>query len=461
MYIVFIAILIMFFIITFPIFGKEILSPPILVLLLFILCSVIGLIRWDDWRLYEFSLNAVLYLITGILSFLLAAYFAKLVYPNKLINNRHPLRRNRIEVGVGWVLFLIVLGLITNVLSFVFIKSTVARLGFDIESISRIINHFRNIEEIFPDDYSMPITIKVFYWISICTGSFSLFIFTHNMCFKVLKKKDFWLLVIVGLWISVALLNSHRSYILMALAEVIYFLYFFWDMYVGKKSFVNKKIFKWGVGAFVGIIVCFLVLAILLGRRASFKELDIIDYITMYVSSGVRNFDLYIKEPVENNYFGMETFPSLYRTLANRFGIGMSVDTALEFRYIDGLKISNIYTPFRRYYSDFGIVGLIIIPAFWGFSFTYAYERIKNKCRKNIIDFDIIFFAYGSKVIFHMPIEEVFLNFEISINGIFKIIILFGLYFIFRRRIRQAKVEDTRFALRSCINREPIKLKPE
>ena len=108
-----------------------------------------------------------------------------------------------------------------------------------------------------------------------------------------------------------------------------------------------------------------------------------------------------MKEPHKQPGFGLETFTSLFRTLNNRLNLGYDVARPeLEFRYINGLKISNVYTAFRRYYSDFSTMGIIVIPLMLGYFFSALYEKIKIKSKAGIIDFRLILFLYFCKSLF-------------------------------------------------------------
>ena len=441
MYILLIFLLIILLIISILEFDGEILAPPVAMLLMFIFAALLGLIKWNDWRLYEYSGVSVFLLLSGIVFFTLSSFFVRTVvfggikYKGKSI----PVYSPRIELGSIPLFCFLILGLATNIVLYLTMKRIVGHLGFSTNSISAIINHFRNITtlEVFAGQYDVPSYVKMLIWITTSIGIFCLFVFFHSVVFKVFRKRDILLILVALLWLTAMLLNSHRSYVLTALGISIYLIFFFLNMHYGWQPFVNRKILKLGLRLFILLLIGFIGLAVLLGRFKSIQDINISNYLANYISSGVRNFDFFINDPPETKSYGFETFASLFRSINNQFGLGHFVPTELEFTYINGNVITNIYTAFRRYYSDFGYWGLIIISSFMGGAFTYLYEGIKKRGREGIFDFRLLVFLYFCKGIFQMCIEETILDFEISLNGLFKIIVLYLLYYVFiKKKVR-------------------------
>lgn len=201
-------------------------------------------------------------------------------------------------------------------------------------------------------------------------------------------------------------------------------------MYYGWNDTVNNKIIKWGSRIFGVFLISFIILAIVLGKRNSFAELNVKEYLTKYISVGIRNFDLFLKNPVRSDFFGQETFPGFHRILYNYLNIGNLYATPLEGIQFNGFSMGNIYTAFRRYYADFGLFGMLFISYLLGYFFSLAYEKIKKKSYKDQTGFGLLLFAYLSKEIFYWPIENQLLISELSVGGIFKIIILYILYLL-------------------------------
>lgn len=116
-------------------------------------------------------------------------------------------------------------------------------------------------------------------------------------------------------------------------------------------------------------LISFIILAIVLGKRNSFAELNVKEYLTKYISVGIRNFDLFLKNPVRSDFFGQETFPGFHRILYNYLNIGNLYATPLDGIQFNGFSMGNIYTAFRRYYADFGLFGMLFISYLLGYFF--------------------------------------------------------------------------------------------
>ena len=419
-------------VVSIQIFDKEVLSPPVIVLVMFLMSGTLGLLRYKVWRIGEYGSKACLLLLLALIAFLVGSFIGARTTPtNAMKKAACPIRRDRIDLPDILLLCLLFGFFVTNIGFYIVIRKIVASLGFGYSSISETINNYRIISTHYQNQYSFPTLLKLFGYICTSAGTIGVFVLVHNLAFRQKRKKDILYLAMVVMWITVLLQQSNRSGLLFVLAEGVYFFYFFLNMYYGWRFQVDKKIIKWGAGVFIVFIIVFVGLAVGLGRFSNSGKLDILDYVTVYISSGIRNFDLFVKKPPEIRGFGIETFPSVYRNLYNRFGLFKTAPNAwLEFRYIDGLKISNIYTCFRRYYSDFGSTGIVGLPFIMGVLFTISYQIIKRSSFVGQIHLRMLLFAYLSRALFYMPIDDTLFEFEVSINGIFKIAVLLILFIL-------------------------------
>ncbi len=429
MYLVMIVLLIILFFLCFVIFRGEILYPPIIVISMFLLCSIVGLFRYDDWNIDEYSGFSVLLFIIGLLSFSIISYLVYILHPENIKSNIQPVLKNRIEISTSILLIIILIYIIYDYMFYMHIKHCTSNAGLTDGSLSQIINRYYNLKSYEYSKISISFTMKLLNIFTSSFSIFSLFVIIHNFIFNHFKSKDLLLLFIVLLGIIYSMLNSSRGDILVLLAETVYLLYFFWNMRSGWKKNVNGKIIKWGICVFVIFIGFFLFLTVILGRRGSIKDIDIVDYLTIYISSSIRNFDLFLKNFTStNSIFGRETFFPLNRLFYNLFGIGEYYSIALDYNAINGRNIGNIYTAFRRYFADFGMLGIIILPAFLGGFFSVLYSKAKHNARKGIIGFSMLIFCYLSTALFYLPIEERFFIYDLSLTKIAQYILLFILF---------------------------------
>lgn len=432
-YIVFIATLLFLFLLCLRIFRNDFFSPPIIMLCIFILCSLVGLLRYNEWNIADYSLKSVILLLVGISSFIFASTLALKYYKEKT-NNIIPIRRNRINIPDYFVILSLLFGCVTLYIFIQNMKHVLEIAGSEDGNITHIIAAYHWYVTHEPEKFKVP--ARVLYCLYVLTVNSILFLFVsiHNYVFRVFKNKDYIYVVCVLFWPVVSILNSSRYELLCMMSIIIYLLYFFENMYYGNSQLVRKKIIKFGCKLLLAFLVFFIFLTIYMGRRQSFSDLEIKNYLTIYISAGIRNFDLFVNSPPDIQGWGKETFPSIYRFLYNHFGIGGYYKIPLEYRSINGQNMGNIFTCFRRYYSDFGLGGLILVPFMFGFFITCLYYKTKTRCKRNVIGFELLVFAYLSRCVFFMPIEDYFFIFDVSARGIFKIMVLYVLYRLFIKK---------------------------
>lgn len=433
-YIIFVIFLLLLFAVSLRIFHNDILSPPIVMIGIFFLCAVVGLLRYDDWLITEYSLKSVVLLCVGILSFLCAS-IAVFSFQKKHLDITSSITRKRIDIPFYFVLFSLFFGIVTLFLFYQNMNRVLLLAKYPNNSISQLISGYRLlVVYISPEKYHIPTTILYCTYILTINSIFYLYVVIHNFCFKVHLKKDFIYVICVLYWPVISILNSSRYELLFMMAIVIYLVYFFKNMQCGKPIRVRRNIFKMGSKMLIIFLALFIVLTIIMGRVKSFSNLNVQNYLTTYISVGIRNFDLFVDNPPEQQGWGKETFPSIYRFLYIHFGIGEYFKLPLEYRSLNGQNMGNIYTCFRRYYSDFGLVGLIVLPFLFGLFITRLYYKVKKQCKNNTIGFEILLFIYFARCVFFMPIEDYFYIFDVSARGLFKIIILYILYRLFIKR---------------------------
>ena len=168
----------------------------------------------------------------------------------------------------------------------------------------------------------------------------------------------------------------------------------------------------------------------MIGRYETLKGFDFKNYSLIYFSGGIRNLDQYLKEPtVAPQIFGEETFVQLHRNLYISYGIGKDFVRYLEFRGINGRNIGNIYTSYRRFYHDFGVLGVIFLPLIQGIVISLMYYRLNRNPRNDKINYLEVIYCYLSYTTMYITIDDLFYSSWVSITGIKILIIMYVAYF--------------------------------
>lgn len=436
MYFVMIIGLIVLLYICYVVFNRELLYPPVGSVAVFLLCALIGLSRYDDWNISEYSGFAVLLILTGLLCFTFSSFLVYKMFPMNTERSVLPVQRERIEINEA-LLFLIVITLTAfDYMYYNYIVETSESVRFFGASIGVIINFVRHMGGNDLEKLPLPLYLKLLQILIGVFSTFSIFIFAHNAIFQKVKLKDFLLICIVLLDFIYHLLDGDRGHLLLYIAQFVCLYYFFCNMKTGWKININKKIIKISIRIVLVFFPLFFILAFVVGRYGEVDNVNILervnvfDYLSIYTSSGIRNFDLFVKQPLvdRTTIFGKETFFSFNRFLYNNFGIGSYYLVPLEFRSINGHNIGNIYTAFRRYYADFDIIGLILITTFLGTFFSWMYNKAKYYAKKGEITFYLLLYSYLVNAVFYFPIEDWFFVVNFSVN---RFILYTSLYVLF------------------------------
>ena len=193
---------------------------------------------------------------------------------------------------------------------------------------------------------------------------------------------------------------------------------------------INSKVVKIVIRVIVILVPIFFGSLILIGRYDTLKGFDFKNYSLVYFSGGIRNLDQFLKEPTfEPQMFGEETFVQLHRNLYISYGIGKDLVRYLEFRKINGRNIGNIYTSYRRFYHDFGFLGVCLFPLIQGIIISLMYYKLNRNPRNDKINYLEVIYCYLSYTTMYIAIDDLFYSSWVSITGVKILIIMFVAYF--------------------------------
>lgn len=204
------------------------------------------------------------------------------------------------------------------------------------------------------------------------------------------------------LFAACALLNGGRNPIIQVILAFIVMYYIKYRQFNNEINIKAKTIIKIIVLGIVTLIA-FSVFRGVVGRTSTYSTWD---YLAIYIGAPLKLFDLFVNGgSISHIYVGQETFANLLSSL----GANISNGANLEFRIFNGWQLGNVYTPFRRYYSDFGIWGLIILTAMEAFFYAFYYLKIRNnKFKPNSLDFPVLLYSYFAVGPFYYSIVERF-----------------------------------------------------
>ncbi|QNQ83112.1 oligosaccharide repeat unit polymerase [Lactobacillus sp. PV037] len=226
--------------------------------------------------------------------------------------------------------------------------------------------------------------------------------------FLVAKKKSNFVWKILHftpiiIFIACSLLTGGRNPIIQLFLAFIIMYYVKYKQLNKNKKLSKKATLKIIVGLVLALI-SFSIFRGVVGRTSTYSTWD---YLAIYIGAPIKLFDLFLKNGggLPHFYIGQETFSNLWES----FGFNIPSHSNLEFRVFNNWALGNVYTPFRRYYSDFGVWGIIILTSIEALFYSLYYLIIKKKkFNPYILDVTTLIYSYLAIGPFYYSVVERF-----------------------------------------------------
>lgn len=252
------------------------------------------------------------------------------------------------------------------------------------------------------------------------------------------RKKVTWYLyntIPIFLYILCSLLTGGRNPILQFVFAGIMMFYIIHRKIKGKAKEYNKKFLFRVILIACVVVVIFSAIRTAIGRVDDFT---LFEYVAIYIGAPIKLFDLFIEYPPVKAkvLWGQETFINIWKWIGsltdNEFMNSLVMNK--EYRSTNGIFLGNVYTAFREYYFDFGIMGIIVLTFIHSVIFNTAYNKIfsaNRYIRSKKIDVSIIIYSYISIALVYFSIDDrfyqKFLSRECFIELIMLIVLAYAL----------------------------------
>lgn len=418
-------------------FNSEIMSPSVLTCLIFSL-SFLGAFlgtREGSWNFVkELHFNTLIIILVGVVFFILGEICARNYKTDKVkeiklsdSNNKYI----RIDILKKALVFIFVIT--TFVLLYLNLRSLVGS-----GSISKIVKAYKSSNILYNKkalEEGMVLNPLILNMVRFCEMFCIVFIYiiVKNLINKDKVKYNISYLIIIIFIAYVTMLVGGRTVLLK------YFMagFIIWTiLYTRKQKLSLNRFFKISIKLMIVFVpVCYFVLPLLGGKNSS----TFVDYVTFYLGSQIPAFDVFLASPFERStHFGEMTLKGIQMLLA-KFGL-INYWSAYqgEWVYFNRELYTNVFSEFKPFMQDFGIIGVVICMFIFGFVFSRLYLNAKNKsnCRY------IIFFAFFSNLLIDQARIEVFYNsFLSSRMVIYFVSMLIITFFLFgRKKIRSGEI---------------------
>lgn len=237
---------------------------------------------------------------------------------------------------------------------------------------------------------TLPGVISNLILINYAIGYIAIYILLNN--FFAIRKIEKTLLPLIVLPAITGLLQGARGNAVQYFLFGIIIYYYFYTISKQKRNINGRFLIKIGFILLGGVWVFFL-LKTVIGRQ---NELGFFEYVGGHLCAPVKLLDVYIKENhAQSSIWGLETFTNLISTVRRWMGLsGIKYGDYANYRIIDGVSYGNVYTAFRAYYADFGIIGVFVCSYIIGSFSSVFYEEFRRKKFKIGVNWSLFVYAY-------------------------------------------------------------------
>lgn len=405
--------------------NRDILSPSMLLCIGYLIAGISCAMNVDEWEV-SLHWNTYIILFTGIVAFCLPEIYMYIISKISSIyrkNNRKLINSIILENSIINIsnLKIIVCCLFNILVAYLYLLEIIRISGGYHGSFSKMMNIYRSAysyENVALKSYVIQLSK-----ISKGIGYTFLFVFINNV-FATNRLKGNWKYIFPTiLFLLMTFLKGGRLNIIAFCMAIIFLIYFNWNKKYHWKKVVNGKVIKVALIIFFAFILVFYGTKSLVGRQS---KRNLVDYITTYFGGSIQLLDEYLNSFIVVKENSNETFPGIIQSLNKLKFTNISIRKSLEFRHVvDGAYLGNIYTGLRRYYNDFGYLGLILIQMIYSIFFNILYRKIRKiKDYSYSKIFMIIFYSYNLFALITQAMEDHFFI-DLSLGLMFEMLIVY------------------------------------
>lgn len=428
------------FCLTFLVFigqKQDFMAPAVLQCVMFTLCIFVALFNIDYWGI-DYQAKTMFIMMAGIVAFVLPSFF---FYTDKkgMTSVTEPKCIELINTWVLWLLLLV--DILITVVYFYQVYQISLRAGNSM-GVFGASYYYRVYVAESSSNVGVSTLINQFLKLGRGFGFVSIFILCYNLQVKKSVKGQIPLFGFVVIFALQAIIGGTRGLLLWIVGMAFTVSYVSHRKIHGFKPRDNRKYFVIALRLLIVVLVAFFLLKFLV--RIGNNDNSLFSYISYYLSGSIQNFNLYIMQPAgQNTVWGQETFIGLYNTL-DTFGL---VDASaiyptngmLEFRVSNGVNIGNVYGAFRRYYQDFGVLGVITLQMICSIFFNALYKKVRYA--NSINNFRFFLYALFSYHLYEIAIDDFIYRSGLSFNMLTTVFVYYCVYLLFTRiKFRNFKI---------------------
>ena len=436
----FILIAILIFLYFF--LKKDIAQPSIIFIASYVIsvgCCIFNIERWN----VNFRLNTFIIFLLGTIEFVGICIIIHYIFENRKNNyknnqenenNDKPINNKKIrKIPIYICVLSIIYCIAALIIRFTMILN-VAKMFGEFSNFSEALTIFK-ANTSYTKNYEIPHFYNLISKPIIILAYVFLYYFIKRVTYsdenklKVVLKNFYYLIPSLTYMVFEFISSNRLSIISLIIAAIIIGLMMYQEK--NNKVIEKNKILTLLVMGIIGFFI-FYASASFIGRK---NTNNFFRYITLYCGGSIECFNRYLQDDrmeESNNILGEETFYYLIDNVNHYLHTDIKIPKVihLEFRYNDDIMIGNVYTAYRRWYSDFGILGIVLLNGLMAGIYQSFYEIIRKKINdKKNIDLLLIIYSYIAFPIFLHPIDSYYTLLIFRLTFITTLFLFFILYY--------------------------------
>lgn len=419
-----VIILVFIFIVT----EVDLISPSFMLVVGYLIGVLCFLAINSMWGVH-FGASVLILQVSGIVSFVVCAIFFQKIFEK---SNNQIMESNISEVMIDNLHFLVLFSVAITFLQIINTAQMIQQMQHIIGStnLTTVISSYRSNLIESSSSIRMSGLVTIFQKILTAFSFVLLFYFFYFINFSkntIRVQKVLWLLLPSIMFIIQQLIMGGRLQLFRVMIMAFFLHYFLYGIKNGWTKDNLKKIVKVVIIIAVLCMPLFYGLKFMLGRSSNE---GLLVYVFRYLGGSTGAFAEFINIGGEGSAkFGQETFMGIYDFVGRQLGENGLV-TLPWATSPKGIAIGNVYGANRRFYADFGVVGIIVLNSLMGSFYGLYYGALKNINKYKILPIAITIYAYLFYAVFFQFEEGYFYFSIISVNTIVQIIFITIAFYI-------------------------------
>lgn len=421
-------LLILMDILFFIFFDRNILSPTVLAISMFVLSTFIACLNIETWK-FTISSYTVVMIITSLMALGAGEFVVRLFYYKRIQakNNHIPLVPIELSVSITLVLSVIFSLLFVHYLQELMRLAVAA--GYKKNKGLLFVAYVR-MASLKPEIYGR--IDRLAGWSSTLVQVFA-YVFLYIICYNKIFFNKFRLsyLIPVITYLPYTVFSGGRTQFIYVIA---FFIVVGGTFYLQKNKWRLESMFKILKAGVLGI-VAFLCIFVAVGSlKSSTITNAAFSTISFYMGMSIPSLDDYFLNPrPKGEYFGEHVLFGVYSFLKKFDDSIPEFYAPYDFVSFNGTS-GNVYTVIRRYHQDFGIFGLYGLMFFLGFFYGFFYLLVNKKAC-----FGLLLYGFIIAPIVEASIEERFFMSIVSHSRMAVIVLLYmGFVFFTDEKFRRS-----------------------